>query len=111
MTKLLLAGALIILAIIKSSLALAEPDPDQLIVFQSCHSGAPVIELWWRPRSDATMQVIDLSYVDNAFQSGTFRQEGPFVPGQSSLVWQGLRAATNHFARVAWILSDGSWTA
>ena len=87
-----------------------EPDAEHVTVFQACDSGAAIIELWWKARPDALVQVIDLSYVDNAFQQGTFREE-LVGSSQSSVVWPGLRSGTSHFVRVAWIYGDAAWAA
>jgi hypothetical protein len=64
---------------------LTQPDAEHVAFFQSCYQGAAIIELWWQARPDATVQVIDLSYVDNGFQPGTYREE-TFTPGRNSLV-------------------------
>src|SRR5687768_8650091 len=54
---------------------LTEPDAEHVTVFMACHQGSSIIELWWQARLGVASQVIELSYVDNGFLPGTFRQE------------------------------------
>src|SRR5687768_60090 len=95
----ILVLALVVLTALQSDPAAAgplpEPDTEHVIVFHACYRGAAIIELWWKPRSDATHQVIDLSYFDNAFQPGTFREEA-ITHLRDSVVWPGLRNGTTH---------------
>lgn len=113
LTGMLLVALLAIGVVRPSSAAadfLTEPDAEHVAVFQDCYRGSTIIELWWKPRPSASVQVIDLSYVDNGFQPGTFRQEA-FTPGKNSVVLPGLRNRAKYYVRVAWIYSDGTWSA
>ncbi len=62
-------------------------------------AGTARVTLLWTP-SGAGAQYLDLSIYNNGFAAGTFVFVGGFGASLYGYIWDGLRAATTHFARV-----------
>ena len=68
--------------------------------------GSARVTLLWAP-SGAGVQYLDLSVYNNGFAPGTFVNAGGFGSGLYGYMWDGLRQATTHFARVNTYTSGG----
>ena len=73
----------------------------------NCDGATASVTFSWQPVSGQA-QFVDLSLLDNGFQTGTFVGTGPLATSISTYTWSGLTKATPHFWRVN-TLTAGGW--
>ena len=74
----------------------------------ACSGTSAAVSFSWTPVPGAIDQRLDISLVEDGFQSGTAVSSGALSAGQSSLGWQGLTPGVVHYWRVN-ARMDGGW--
>ena len=104
-------------AVIAALIALHLPgQPDQADALQAslnfpkvaCAGQTASVSFSWLPVPGALQQWLDLSPVDDNFQSAASSAAGPLSSGQNSYTWSGLTAGAVYYWRVN-ALMDGGW--
>jgi hypothetical protein len=85
----------------------------QLVPTLSCSSaglGHVRVFLSWQGNNPSVQQQwLDLSFLDNGWQAGTFVGAGPLAPQTTSFARDGLLANMTYYVRVNQRFSNGSW--
>lgn len=85
--------------------------PTGLNVSQSCSGNTANMTFNWRGVTANSRQVwIDLT-TNEHWRAGTYISAGPFAATDTSFVWTGIKANTQHYFRLTEQLSNGTWVA
>lgn len=109
-TVLLVVALIAVGAVVAPATPRAEAGADRLLTQQFCEGGRVKVTFSWTGGNPAALeQWLDLSVFNNGWLDGTFIWAGPLNGGLATYTWEGLTAATQHYARVNQQLGNRSW--